>query len=670
MLSVLVRVRGDSAHAEATLIDVARGRPARRPVQPSAALTDLAGLVRPIVAEVLGLGAGDANPAAMRRLSAFPDAIVAYFEGTQALESGRLSEAESSLRRALAVDSTFALARHHLALSLYLGARGIGRRELMAAPEVAQLSTFAAAHSSGLALRDSLRIAAFHAFQSGDFERARSTYATILADDPTDVFALLMRGTVELRDQWLVGLSDSAYRPRSNPNVAIRDLNEILRLRPTFDLGYYHLSEIQRRIDDAAGDRTQCPGFELPRDQVRPPETAVTPEQQRSYCPVIVGDTIAWIARNDLETFGKARARTGAAQFFERYIALVRRWATYAPNEIRPQEEMVTALLAQRRRLGVAAPHRHTAYADSARRFAEGALALKPDTTPDDLAQLGNIYLAIGDYARARRTTEIGLQKARSQDPAPRILAANPFLATGQPSRAMEIRSAVPLQRFTSDPASGELIPFGGVELPLWRIQILGATGVGGAALQQELRDVFRLWSESRYTDYQRRLLRANVTMELATAFSLEPEVLLSWDRTVTINNPLWRSLVMSLSDSAQARRLLLASFDSTGGPLSEATRSYLQGVVAGKIGDHRLAIARYSRIDSLPLATDALDLGWGVRSLSELRRAESYEALGDTALARRHYQTFLTLWASPDALARQQGQQAAGRAARLGKPS
>jgi hypothetical protein len=233
----------------------------------------------------------------------------------------------------------------------------------------------------------------------------------------------------------------------------------------------------------------------------------------------------------------------------------------------------------------------------------------------------------------------------------------------------MAIRSAVPLRRFIPDPSTGELIPFGGVELPLARIQILGATGIGGAALQRELRDVFRLWSESRYSDRQRRALREYVTMELAIALSLEPDVLLSWDRNVTVSDPLWRALVMSLSDSAQARRLLLASFDSASGTLTEGTRSYLQAVVAGKLGDHRLAIARYSRIDSLPLATDVLDLGWGVRSLSELRRAESYEALEDMAQARRHYQAFIVLWASPDTLGRQLVQQAAGRSARLGKP-
>jgi hypothetical protein len=463
---------------------------------------------------------------------------------------------------------------------------------------------------------------------------------------------------------------DSGFRPRGNPNVAMRDFHEILRLRPTFDLGYEHLSELHRRVSDAAAERTVCHGFELPRNEVRLPWESGSPEQQRSYCPVVVRDSIAWIAMSDIATFGRDRARTGAAQFFQRYVALVRRWATYAPNEVRPQEEMVTALLAQRRRQGLAAPGRIAAFADTALLFAQRALALKPDTTADDLTRLANLHLAIGDPVRARQIAERALDNPALNRARPRLQAANPFLATGQPSRAMAIRSAEPLQRFISDPSTGALIPFGGAELPLARIHILGASGIGGSALQRELRDVFRLWSESRYTDGQRRALREYVSMELAIALSLDPQTLLAWDRNVTVSDPLWRALVMSVTDTTQTRRLLLASFDSTSATLTEATRSYLQALVAATLGDHRLAIARYSRIDSLPLAVDVLDYGWGVRSISMLRRGESYEALGEHGDARRHYQAFMSLWASPDSLGRQQVQQAAGRAARLRKPS
>jgi serine/threonine protein kinase/tetratricopeptide (TPR) repeat protein len=666
MLAVLVRVDGDSAHAEANLIDVARGRPANRPVLASAVLTDLASLVRPIVSDVLGLGSEGADPASLRRVSAFPDAVVANLEGVQFLDRGRLSEAEQSFRRALAIDSSFALAKHHLAISLYLGA-GTVRRLTMLAPDIARLSTAAAADVEGLGRRDSLRIAAFHAFQAGDYQAARGAYATLLAEDPTDVYALLMRGAVELRDPWLVAQPDSTYQPRGNPNIAIRDLNEILRLRPMFDLGYDHLSELYRLVNSAA-ERSACPGFEVPQNQVRLPWESGRPEQQRYYCPVIVGDSVAWMSRTQFDAFDKARARTGASRFFERYIALIRRWATYAENEARPREEMVTALLAQRQRLGIAEPERIAAITDTALRFAESAMALKSDTTSDDLARLGVLYLAVGDHARSLRLTEHVLRDLPREGAAPRLLAANPFLATGQPSRAMAIRSAVPVQRFIPDPSTGTLIPFGGAELALARIQILGATGIGGAPLHRELRDVYRLWSESRYDDGQRRALRGAVTLDLAPALMLDSTVLTSWDRSVAINDPLWRALIESGRDTARARSLLRSAIDSTTGNLSESTRTYLQGVIALRLGDYRLAITRFSRLDSIPLRMDVLDVGWGLRSLSMLRRGEAHEALGETENARLHYAGFTNLWATPDSLGRLLVQDAARRAGRLKK--
>ena len=667
MLALLVRLRGDSAFVEASLIDVARGRPARRPVLASAMPNDLETMVRPIVSDILGLGSGAADPATLRRMSVFPDAVVAYLEGVQALDRGRLSDAEQSFRRAIGIDSTFAVAQHHLAMTLYLGSKAVPRRLAALAPAIAQLSTSAAAQTGRLGHNDSLRIAGFYAFQSGDYEGARAAYATILANDPTDVFSLLLRGTVELRDPGLRQMADSSLQPRGNPNVAIRDVSEILRLQPTFDLGYDHLSEMFGLINTAA-ERGVCPGFEWLQDQVRPPWEAGNPDRQEFFCPVILDDSVAWMRYTDFEAGDRARIRSGASRFFERYIALVRRWATYAEQDVRPREEMVTALLAQRRRLGIAAPDRMMAITDSALRFAESALKLKADTTPDDLVRLGNIWLAADSFGQARRITERTLQELPRTGAVPRILAANPFLATGQPARAMNIRSAVPLQRFISDPATNAMIPFGGAELPIARIQILGATGTAGPALQQELRAVSRLWSDSRYDDRQRRALRERVTSDMAAALMLDSAALASWDAGVSVSDPLWRAIVVSTSDRAQSRRLLMASIDSAAPMWSEATRAYIQAVVAARLGDHRLAVARFSRLDSLPLSTESMDTGWGFRSLSLLRRADSYNALGDTSRARQYYIAFMSWWASPDSLARPLSQYAAGQAARLGR--
>jgi hypothetical protein len=43
------------------------------------------------------------------------------------------------------------------------------------------------------------------------------------------------------------------------------------------------------------------------------------------------------------------------------------------------------------------------------------------------------------------------------------------------------------------------------------------------------------------------------------------------------------------------------------------------------------------------------MDVGWGLSSLSQLRRGRSYEALGDTTAARQYYERFIELWNGAD---------------------
>jgi hypothetical protein len=334
---------------------------------------------------------------------------------------------------------------------------------------------------------------------------------------------------------------------------------------------------------------------------------------------------------------------------------------------------MVRALVAQRQRQGIAAPARLVAYADSALRFAQSALALKSDTTPEDLTRLSNLYLGVANYAKALAIADELLRAATQRTAAgpvtPKVAMTDPFIATGQTSRALQIVSQSRLpQRFIPDPSSGTLVPFGGAEPALARIQLLGATGSGGEALRNELAEVRRMWSESRYTDAQRRALREAVTLSLATALMLDSTALALWDRSVTVTDPLWGSLLASTRDTSRARRLLQMSLDSGSASVNEATRSYLQGVIAARIGDHRLAVSRYSRLDSIPLRLDVMDVGWGLRGLSEFRRAESYEALQDDANAKTHYAAFTSLWATADSLSRPLVQEAAHRLARFAR--
>lgn len=670
MMAVVVHVQGDSVVAEANVVNVSRGRMADRPLESTALRADLDAVARSLVASFLGLDAANADPVQLRKLSSYPEAIMADMEGSRELEHGRLHEAERAFRRAIAVDSGFALAQHHLARSLYWEAYANPRQQASLGPEIARLSTAAQARAAGLSRRDSLHIVAFHSFQAGDYDAARAIYRDLLAADPTDVDALLMRSTVESRDPWLVRRGDGSLVPRGNLNVATRDVAEILRLRPTFDLGYDNLAEALQKVDVAA-DRGTCQGFEIPRNQVRLPWDPGSPEQQRSFCPIVQGDSIAWVSVEAFAALDRAEVRAGARQFFERYLALVRRWALYAEHERRPREAMVSALLSQRRRLDVAAPEQLAALADSALRFAESAVALMPDTTPDDLVRLAGLRLGIGAFDAAARQTAQALRASTEPDGrwvgTPNTVAANALMASGQPLRAMEILSGAQVRRFLPDPGTGALIPFGGAEPVLLRIQVLGATGTGGDVLRRELANLRRVWADSRYSERQRRLLRENVTVSIATALVLDSAALREWGSGVTVSDPLWHALLESSRDSARAH----AALDSAmSGGAGDALQSFLQGLVAARLGDHRLAITRFSRIDSLPLRLDRAETGWGLLRLSQLRRAQSYEALGDAPNARIWYESFQELRATADTAGRLLVEEATRGLARLGKSS
>ena len=656
MAAVVVRVRGDSAQAEVSLVDVGRGRTVDRPFESVASVGDVALLARPIISGILGLGGTNPDPVQLRRQSAFPDALLADRAGIEALDRGRLTEAEQSFRRAVEVDTTFALAKYHLAETLFWELRTDPGRLRTLAPLIAQLSTAAITQAHGLLRRDSLRIFAFYAFQSGDYEGARATYRELLAADPTDVHAMLLRGAVESLDPWLVAGSDGALRPRGNLNVAIRDVSEILRLEPTFDLGYANLKDIYSDVNEAAQHRA-CRSFEMPRQEVRLPWDYGPPEQQRPFCPIVQHDSIVWLSQPAFHGQDSSRVRMSASQFYEGYVALIRRWALYAAHEIRPRDEMISALLAQRRELGPAAPERLAAWADTALQYALGALILRSDTSPDDLVRIGGLYLGHGDVDSALAITDRALRTYPARGSAAvaptSTLAANVYLTVGQPTRAMELASATRVQRFLRDSLTGGLISFGGAEPVIVRIQLLGATGIGGSPLLHELDELTRLWSDSRYSPRQRNALRSAVALSVAPALLLETTSLRSWGRDVSDSNPLWRALIESERDQALARRLLRLSIDSTVTGLGAGTQAFLQALIAERLGLHGVAVERFSRLDSLPLRLDGLDAVWGLQSLSRLRRAESYEALGDTANARRFYLQFRNLWARSDTLAR-----------------
>jgi hypothetical protein len=245
--------------------------------------------------------------------------------------------------------------------------------------------------------------------------------------------------------------------------------------------------------------------------------------------------------------------------------------------------------------------------------------------------------------------TEAGLAQYESESPP--SFAANVFLATGRPTRAMEILASRSNTTHIRDPEAGGRISYGGADRALDRIRVLGASGVVGQPLRAELEEMRRIWAGPQYSPRERLLLRRHAALGMLVPLSLDREALAMWNEGLDIDEPVWQALLSSWTDSATARDRLLEARHRNVPVHRTADRDFALGVVASRVGDHRLALELFSRLDSLPLSLDGVDTRWGLRTQSYLWRAEAYEALGDLELTREQYERLMRLLHDADSL-------------------
>ena len=652
-LAVTLRVRADTVEVEATLFGAGGGRPARRPFRGRGTMQSLQALARPIASGVVGVDEALAAGEAPRHQSANPQALLDDFAGQRQLERWRLAEAERSFRRAIARDSAFAMAQHRLAETLYWQ---LAQDETLApslGPQIAGHSALALRHAQGLATRDSVHLRAFYAFQEGDYETARNLYSLLLQADSADVHAWLLLGSVESLDPWLAQDRTGAAAPRSDLNLAIRAFAESLRLQPTFELGYGHLFAIHRAVMTAVGGRG-CPVFEMPTGDLIAPWDDRVPRQWSTFCPVML-DSIEWLPPSSFDATIDARAAAGADRLFDQSLRLLRRWAAYSSTEPKPLNELVTQILRQRSSLPLSPATRRDSLTREALSHASNALRLTRDTVPQDLIRLGNLYLAVDSLDRARALVEQGLalHDSLTDDPgrAGPSFGANVFLASGQVARALALLATTGLRRSVLDSTSGSLIPYGGAEPVVEQLRALGVTQTSGRVLRDHLRKLEQIWNPRSYTPGQRSLLRRSAALRIATTLVLEPDALMHWNEGLNLEEPLWQALVLSTTDASRAGAALAAAQSRPTPALGPASQTFLEGIVAARLGDHALAVRSFSRVDSVPFAVDVLDVNWGLRWTARLQRAASHEALGNRSLALADYDAFARAWASADSL-------------------
>ncbi len=151
-----------------------------------------------VVAEVWERDTLPTVPVIERLATRSVDALQAYLEGKRLKRLGRYDEAEASLRQAVTLDSTFALAQMELfdvrSMVLYLNAQPfVGLTEII---------DRAMRDRDRLTARNRLRVEAMQAMDATNAIEAASLIERILEIDSLDVDALQARAFLYLRDGW------------------------------------------------------------------------------------------------------------------------------------------------------------------------------------------------------------------------------------------------------------------------------------------------------------------------------------------------------------------------------------------------------------------------------------------------------------------------------------
>lgn len=215
------------------VFDVERGSRLRSYVQQTPDQDSLLSAFGPIARGVLAVPpSADASLGVLGTTRT--DAYQEYLLGTTALNRFEITAAMTHLKRALALDSSFALAHYKLAIAIHWD--GADTSEATHALAAARLA-------GGLPPRERALINARVALTNGEYERACDASRALIAKDSTDVEALYAVGECEYHGGRVAGTPiDSAHeRFRGNWNVAIKSFRRVLALDPTYHPAFAHI---------------------------------------------------------------------------------------------------------------------------------------------------------------------------------------------------------------------------------------------------------------------------------------------------------------------------------------------------------------------------------------------------------------------------------------------
>jgi serine/threonine-protein kinase len=618
----LVPIR-DSIRVNLNVYDVASGKQLRS-ASATAPLDDPGLAFQALASEILDLS--DAPQASLievdpptRSLAAYR----AYLDGIVARNRWSLDSAGRAFRRAIQLDSTFALAYYELSIAVYVN------EVLTTQSSFIGLSDSALMFAQRRPPRERQLIEAYNALVHSDFDRARRIYHELLARDSSLSDAWNGLGAAAQLDLTLRKDERGREILPMAPTLARRSYESAIRLDPDDHRAYANLANV---IAFAALDNDAAiPGFRQP-----PPGGINTLGDRfpvRFYSLLLVGDSMVVVPSDSLRVrYPKPvidSLRRGAREQLRR---LLDRWMRVAPGE--GQAYMLKA--------EVEKLDQHYDQSIAALREAErlGAISV----VPFPYQRLGLLLLA----RRLEDAADLGDSLNRSP-----AAPENAFLRSG-PVNASFLRGRLrdgdrgmanwfaAGRALTNDPEVRSFLDFAEPTAP---VRIRASAGVASRAsiAQMEtglrgLRDRVNADTRSSWENLARLLV-------FTAATAGDTAVLNRW--TTDSPRPDFKALGYAMAgDRSTAERFYQSAARDTG---TAAMHRFAMGQVAELLGRPAEALRYYTALDSSNFEAGVPDVDWILLVRSLAARGALYEAVGDLAQARQFYTRFLALWKDAD---------------------
>jgi serine/threonine-protein kinase len=636
---------GDSLSFTLKVYDVARAElltTARAAVPDTG---DVPGAFRTLAREVLATAGAPAQLADVEPPTHSIAAYRAYIEGIQARSRWDIAEATSAFRRAVTADPTFALAYYELSQALSASDAFNPDGAFMAAADSALR------HAANRPPRERALIEGYHAIMRADLPRARTTLQALVADDSLRADAWFWLGFASQYDLTL--RRDAAGRELmpADLTLAMRAYTRAIALDGSDHRFYLQLAQLL----SSAGlrDDRGLPAFREPPPNnfqsfyLRPPV--------RFYQPVLRGETIDLVPVDSLAALppGVLDSLRQAAR--DRAGLAVRRWITVAPDEGTAYLMLANLEFADKSYDGAL---RAIGKAESLHAFTQAPIPLQ----------------RLGVLMAARRFEQAGVigDSLAPLGAAPAALASPLF--GGVVAQHLFLRGRVDDATATWRRSRAELRRFessGTLKRKLALTDTLASVAFGarvGTLTPGAYRQVEALGE--RYLAAAPAAEQAALRRQMARTMLLGAAAL--GDSAAARK---WRAAWGSDSLLSLDAAAMAAAGDRTGAlgiygragrdTTSDAVHVFALGVAAQAMGRPADAARHYARLDSI----DVESSNWALVSRAYARRAEVATQLGDTAAARRDYDTFLELWKDADAPLQAEVQAARRARDELGRP-